>query len=277
MDTPNRAAITASESADKLKQCCARLYESDFAKILLGDSFHPGGLALTERLGILLDLGPSSRVLDAASGAGNSAFFLAERFGCAVVGIDYSERNVRLAKELAAHRDLNSRVEFELGDAERLHFADAAFDAIICECAFCTFPDKVAAAGEFARVLRQDGRVGISDLTRATALPEDLHSLLAWISCIADAQTVDAYSGYLQSAGLRVDRIENHDRALVEMIHQIRLKLLSAEVLVGLKKLDLPTVDFSSAKQMAVNALVAAERGQLGYAIVAARNSSHVS
>jgi arsenite methyltransferase len=34
--------------------------------------------------------------------------------------------------------------------AERLPFADGSFDAVICECAFCTFPDKQAAANEFA-------------------------------------------------------------------------------------------------------------------------------
>ena len=40
------------------------------------------------------------------------------------------------------------------------------FDAIICECAFCTSPDKPAAAAEFARVIRRGGRVGLSNLTR---------------------------------------------------------------------------------------------------------------
>ena len=79
---------------ETVKQCCARLYESDFAKLLLGDSFHPGGLKLTERLGELLKLGPHSRVLDVASGKGTSALFLAERFGSEVVGIDYSSQNV---------------------------------------------------------------------------------------------------------------------------------------------------------------------------------------
>ena len=38
---------------------------------------------------------------------------------------------------------------------------------MICECAFCTFPDKRAAASEFARVLKPGGKVGLSDLTRA--------------------------------------------------------------------------------------------------------------
>ena len=40
-------AAGLSSSAD-VKQCCANLYESDFAKLLLGESFHPGGLKLTE-------------------------------------------------------------------------------------------------------------------------------------------------------------------------------------------------------------------------------------
>src|SRR5215831_17596434 len=77
-----------------VKQCCAHLYESDFAKLLLGDSFHPGGFKLTERLGQLLWLGANSRLLDVASGRGTSAMFLAERFGCEVIGVDYGRQNV---------------------------------------------------------------------------------------------------------------------------------------------------------------------------------------
>ena len=69
---------TNSASTEILKQCCAKLYESDLVKLLLGDSFHPGGLRLTERLGSLLRLTAESRVLDVASGNGTSAFFLAE-------------------------------------------------------------------------------------------------------------------------------------------------------------------------------------------------------
>lgn len=46
-----------------VKQCCAVFYSSDVARFLLGDSFHPGGAALTRRLGTLLDLSPDSHVL----------------------------------------------------------------------------------------------------------------------------------------------------------------------------------------------------------------------
>lgn len=106
--------------------------------MLLGDLFPPGGLRVTERVGLLLNLAPGNHVLDVASGRGASALFLAERFGCHVVGIDYSGQNVADTSELAAAKELSSLVRFERGDAEGLTFPDESFDAIICECAFCT-------------------------------------------------------------------------------------------------------------------------------------------
>ncbi len=69
---------------------------------------------------------------------------------------------------------------------------------------------------------------------------------------------------------LELEKVEFHDEALTEMAQQIGMKLLSAEVLVGLKKLALPNVDFTSAKQMAQSALRAAQQGQLGYAVLIA-------
>jgi len=255
---------------ENLKQCCARLYESDFARMLLGDSFHPGGERLTERLGTLLRLNVQSRVLDIASGKGTSALFLAERFGCQVIGIDYGEQNVEQANARAAQKGLDARASFQVGDAERLPFADSSFDAIICECAFCTFPDKSAAATEFARVLRPGGFVGISDLTRGHVLPPELDGLLAWISCIADAQPVQIYVEQLEAAGLQIKLSESHDEALLEMVRQVRTRLLGAEIMIGLKKLDLPGVDFAQAKQLAQAAQSAVQQGTLGYVSICA-------
>jgi len=236
--------------------------------MLLGDSFHPGGTKLTERVGALLGLGAQSCVLDIASGTGTSALFLAERFGCEVVGVDYGSHNVEQSNAAATARGLDKRVNFRTGDAERLPFPDVSFDAVICECAFCTFPDKTAAAREFARVLRSGGGIGLSDLTRGSVLPEELGGLLAWVACIAGAQPVDTYVRYLCDAGFRVERVEPHDEALLEMVNQVRTKLLGTEILVGLKKLELPGVDFTAAKEMARSASSAIQQGSLGYTIL---------
>jgi ubiquinone/menaquinone biosynthesis C-methylase UbiE len=161
-------------------------------------------------------------------------------------------------------------VQFERGDAETLPFPDGSFDAVICECAFCTFPNKAATAGEFFRVLRRGGHLGISDLTRETVLPAELDGLLAWIACIGDAQTVEGYTHFLQGAGFSVGSINQQNYALEEMVNQVRVKLLGTEIMTGLNKLQLPGVDLGAAKRMAGSAMAAVKRGQLGYALICA-------
>lgn len=258
----------ADSDAASLKSCCAALYSSEWARLLLGESFHPGGLALTGRLGEWLRLGPGDRVLDVASGLGTTAIFLAEHFGSRVVGVDFAEASVREATTRAAQAGLADLVRFERGDAEGLPVPDGSVDAVICECAFCAFPDKARAAAEFARALRPGGRIGLSDLTRSGPLPEELHSLLAWIACLGDARPVEEYISYLRDVGFTNPLIEARDEALRELVREVRGKLLGAELLSKLGKLALPVGDLSRAKELAKAAVVAIDAGQLGYTLV---------
>ena len=46
------------------------LYQSDLARLLLGETLHPGGLALTNRLGRLMGIQRDDWVADLASGRG---------------------------------------------------------------------------------------------------------------------------------------------------------------------------------------------------------------
>ena len=252
----------------EVKQCCARLYEGDFATYLLGDSFHPGGSELTVRLGTLLNLQPGQHVLDVASGTGASALLLAERFGVHVVGIDLSARNIERGATEAERRGLSGLVQFRVGDAERVPVSDAVFDALICECAFCTFPDKAAAVGEFARVLKLGGAVGLSDVTKHAGPADELTDLMAWMACLADAMPGEGYAEWLRSVGFRNVSIETHDEALNAMVSVVRTRLLGAEVLAGLNKLDVSGVDMESARQLARHAQKAVSSGRLGYAVI---------
>jgi arsenite methyltransferase len=260
----------ARSQHEQVKQCCARLYESELARFLLGDSFHPGGLQMTGQLGRMLRLSPASRVLDVACGKGTTAVFIAREFGCEVFGVDYGNQNVEAARSLAQTEQVEPRVQFERSDAETLPFSDESFDAVICECAFCTFPHKAAAAREFFRIIRRGSRLAISDLTRSEILPKNLDGLLAWVSCIGDAQTVDGYVAYLRDAGFSLDSIERRNDALREMVDQVRMKLLGAEIMTGLNKLQLPGIDLGTANRMASSASAAVKQGQLGYAIICA-------
>lgn len=250
---------------ESVKQGRVRLCESNLANRLLGTSFPPGGLHLTERLGTLLHLTPKSSVLNVASGEGASSIFLAKRFGCRVVALDYGSQNVTQAAELAGVNGLASSVRFDCGDAGHLPFPDASFDAVSCECAFCTFPNKSNTVREFARVLRTGGRVGLSDFTRGEVLPRELACLFAMIACVADAQPIASYVECLRSANFDVEKVEFHEAALTEFVRQIGAKLLRTKNLAALKKLALPGLDLTSNKQIAQGVLTAVQEGQLGY------------
>ena len=251
----------------ELKACCATAYSSTAARWLLGDSFHPGGAALTSRLGRALRVGPQKLVLDVASGPGTSALQVARETGCDVVGVDLAAESVDAATRAAAKAGLAQRVRFIEGDAEALPVDDEAGDGVLCECALCTFPDKATAAREFARVLKPGGRVAISDVTAVRdGLPPALTSTQAWVACIADARPLDEIAALLEDAGLIVESTERHDQALAAMLDRIdaRLKvarLVSAVLGDGVAR----------GRELVAAAHESVARGTLGYAVVVAR------
>jgi arsenite methyltransferase len=263
--------MSSQRDDQAVKSCCANAYQSEWARLLLGESFHPGGTALTAYLGAALHLLPGQRVLDVAAGPGTSAIHLAQCFGCSVLGIEYSRVAVERATQAAQKASVAHLVTFEQGDAEQLPVPAASFDVVVCECAFCTFPNKAMAASEFVRVLSPGGRVGLSDLTRRGEIPAELQGLLAWIACIADAQPLEHYVRYLTDAGLTIRLVEQHDEALFDLVRDIQGKLLGAELLLKLSKITLPgEIDFEQARTMAKAAATAIQARQFGYAVVIA-------
>jgi ubiquinone/menaquinone biosynthesis C-methylase UbiE len=261
-------------SAEEVKSCCAAAYSSDAVALLMGESYHPGGLALTRHLAGRLGLSAGSRALDVASGRGTSALLLAAEFGAHVDGVDLSEANVAVATDAAHDLAVSERVRFVVGDAERLPVGpgqlDGGYDAVICECALCTFPDKAAAASEFARALRPGGRVGITDVIADRArLPAELTSLAAWVACVADARTMDGYAAILEESGLAIIGVERHDAAVLRMIEQIEARLAVARI-TARERLEAAGIDLAHAAPVLAAARQAVGDGVLGYGLFVA-------
>jgi SAM-dependent methyltransferase len=262
------APIGPAASADEVKACCARTYQADVVALILGESYHPGGLELTRRLARSMNLRPGERVLDVASGPGTTAFLLAEEFGVQVEGVDLGDQAVAKANAKAAERGIDGQVRFTVGDAERLPLGDASVDAVVCECAFCTFPDKATAAAEIARVLRPGGRVGITDVALDQArLDDELKTLGAWVACLADARPLDEYVEILGAAGLRTTLTEHHDEGLARMIQQIDARLVAFKI-VNLPALE--AIDFDQARNRVALAGQAVRDGIAGYKLLVA-------
>ena len=254
-----------------IKVCCATFYQSDLVRALLGDVFHPGGLALTRHLGERIGLGSGVQVLDVACGRGASAVHLAERFGCHVTGLDYGAENIAAAEAHAAESGVARLTTFRRGDAEGLSFEDATFDAVVSECSFCTFPNKAMAAAEMARVLKPGGRLGLTDMTVNGTLPDDIQSLLAWVACVAGAGTPQAYVTTLDAAGFADFVIEDQRVALLDMVGDVRRKLLGVELAAGLGKLSLGALNLEEGKRLARRAVELIEDGAVGYTLITAR------
>ncbi|WP_328414951.1 MULTISPECIES: methyltransferase domain-containing protein [unclassified Micromonospora] len=257
-------------AAAQAKACCAATYGSDVAALLLDDSYHPGGLALTRRLADRLALRAGERVLDVASGRGTTALTLAAECGVDVTGVELSGANVALATGAAQSAGLGNQARFRVGDAERLPVDAQSVDAVVCECAFCTFPDKPTAASELTRVLRPGGRVGITDVTvEPDRLPPELTGMGAWIACVADARPLDEYAALLTDAGLTVTHTERHDDAIAAMIDQIEARLTVVRM-TARARADALGVDFARAPAVLAAARAAVADGVLGYALLTA-------
>ena len=146
------------------KSCCAALYELEPVRLLLGDTLHPGGLALTYRLAKLIDIRPDDLVLDVASGRGASALAVARSFHCDVVGVDLGLKATAEATRVARESGSVGQVSFVCGDGENFPLRAECFDAALCECSMSLFPDKWRGMAEVARLLKPGGRLGVSDV-----------------------------------------------------------------------------------------------------------------
>lgn len=114
----------------------------------------------TERLLDLAGVGPGSRVLDVAAGAGGQTLLAARRAGSggSVLATDISAAMLEAATEAAREAGL-ANVETRVMDAEQLDIEDESFDAVISRNGLMLFPDPPTALAEMCRVARTGGRV----------------------------------------------------------------------------------------------------------------------
>ncbi len=99
-------------------------------------------------------------MLDVGTGTGFLALLLAE-LGHDCKGIDLAPGMVEQARDLARQRGV--AVRFEVGDAESLAEADAAYDLVISRNLLWTLPDPRRALLDWRRVLKPGGRLLLVD------------------------------------------------------------------------------------------------------------------
>ena len=137
------------------------------------DQFHGRGLEATQELAAMLTVAPAHHLLDIGSGIGGPARTLAQRFGCRVTGIDLTAEFCAVARHLTRVMGLDSRIDFELGDAVQMPFADATFDGVYSMNVSMNIADKAALYAEIRRVLKPGGWLALSEVARGPGPPPD--------------------------------------------------------------------------------------------------------
>lgn len=145
-------------------------------------------------------------VLDLGSGAGIDAILAAQKVGekGKVIGVDMTEEMIEKAKENAKKQGVKN-VEFLLGEIENLPLADNSVDTIITNCVINLTPDKAKTFSEAYRVLKQGGKIYLSDIVLLKELTEEQRNNKELISgCVAGALLRDNYLNKIKGAGFSV-------------------------------------------------------------------------
>ena len=103
--------------------------------------------------------GEPAAVLDVATGTAGVAVQLARRTGARVTGIDITEEMLRGGRSAVVEQGLHECIVLVCGQAERLPFPDATFDALTFTYLLRYVADPVATIAELARVVRPGGTI----------------------------------------------------------------------------------------------------------------------
>jgi len=128
------------------------------------DQFHTRGLAATAELAKLAGITARMSVLDAGSGVGGPARFLAATYGCRVMGVDLSEPFVDAARYLTERTGQSGQVSFETASALELPFDDGHFDVVLLQHVAMNISDRARLYREIRRVLKLSGSFAIFDV-----------------------------------------------------------------------------------------------------------------
>jgi len=180
----------------------------------------------------LANLKEGETVLDLGSGGGIDVFLASKKVGQhgKVIGVDMTEEMLERAKASATKFGY-SNVEFRMGEIEDLPVETGTVDTIISNCVINLSPDKLKVFQEAYRVLKNDGKLMISDIVTKGDLPEAVRkSFDAWAGCIAGALEKNEYLDTIKKAGFRTVKIISEKDYKIDLSEDLAGKIASIQV-----------------------------------------------
>ncbi len=153
------------------------------------------------------EIQPGETTLDLGCGAGIDVFIAARRVGREgrAIGVDMTGRMLAVARDArpeVARRLGYDVVDFREGFLEAIPAADGSVDLVTSNCVVNLSPDKKRVFAEAWRVLRDHGRLVLSDIVADEEVPDHLRrNPRLWGECISGALTQEELVAFLERAG----------------------------------------------------------------------------
>jgi SAM-dependent methyltransferase len=197
-----RALIAAGKDLDHLTP----------ADLGLLEDFHTMGRYATGQLVDLVEITSESVVLDAGSGVGGTARYVADRFGCTVDAVDLTDEYCETSRWLNRLVGLDDRISVRQADVTDLPFAAGTFDIAVSQHVQMNVADKARLYSEARRVLADGGQLALWDITieksgTIGANNADLDYPLPWADQPARSHLVtpDELRAVVGSAGFAIE------------------------------------------------------------------------
>jgi len=168
----------------------------------------------------LAKINKDETVIDLGSGAGFDAFLVSPIVGAngKVMGVDLSDEMLDLARK-NVKKGSYTNVEFIKGDIEKLPIEDEIADHVISNCVINLSLNKGDVYKEAFRVLKEGGRLSISDIVLEKELPDFVKkSLAGHIACVSGAEKLEDYLQYVKNAGFKEVKIETKTNFPLELM-----------------------------------------------------------
>ena len=168
------------------------------------EDFHTMGRIATSQLAELAEIDRSDEVLDAGSGVGGTARYLADQFGCRVTTVDLTEEYCDTSRWLNQLVGLDGYISVHHGDVTNLPFPSASFTVVMSQHVQMNVVDKARLYDEAHRVLRPRGRLAIWDIIAGVS--GELDFPLPWADkpALSHLASGDHLRGTIESAGFAV-------------------------------------------------------------------------
>ena len=232
-----KAALTAAGVDTDHPRACD-LYQRDIDCHNLG--MYRMLVLLAEVVGEYGTPGPSDTVLDLGCGIGGPGRYLAERFGCSVLGVDLLPLRVELAESLTNMTGLSDRVSYRVEDATDLRLADDSFAQVWMLDVSMHIRDKRALFAEIARVLQSDGLMVMHE--QSGPLPAAMRPVMRQAPYLAPS--LPQLIRYVEGAGLRMLTWRDTTDLVVDYFLNMRnLVLESSEPRDSRRETGIPILD----------------------------------